>query len=371
MTVQLSCIETAVPETCVQSHESFHIANALCGPYMSDAGWLPAVYENCGVKQRYQVLGQAIVNDLLHDTRISQSPFLPGKIGGPTTAERMAIYTKEAGPLALQAARKTLQEAKLSGALVTHLVTVSCTGFQAPGIDVLLMRELGMSPGVERTHVGFMGCHGALNGLRVAKAFCEANPEAVVLLVAVELCSLHYYYGAEPSKVIANALFADGAAAMLVSQKIPGRAVLASGSQLLPNSEREMGWVIGDHGFGMTMTKQIPRLIEQHLCAWIETWLRARGMALGDIARWAVHPGGPKILEAVQSSLTLPATALTDSWQILADYGNMSSPTVFFILKEQNRKPVPGPTVVLGFGPGLIVEAALLTDSPVNPIPLR
>lgn len=366
MTVNLSFIETAVPETCVQSHESLYIANALCGPYMSDAGWLPAVYENCGVKQRYQVLGQAIVNDLLHDTRISQSPFLPGKIGGPTTAERMAIYTKEAGPLGLQAARKTLRESKLTGDRITHLVTVSCTGFQAPGIDVLLMGELGLSPGVERTHIGFMGCHGALNGLRVAKSFCEANPDAVVLLVAVELCSLHYYYGAEPSKVIANALFADGAAAMLVSQQIPGVAVLASGSQLLANSEREMGWVIGDHGFGMTMTKQIPRLIEQHLRGWVEAWLQKRGLVLGDIARWAVHPGGPKILEAVQASLALPEAALADSWQILGHYGNMSSPTVFFIMRQQNQQPLPGPTVVLGFGPGLIVEGALLTPSPIS-----
>jgi predicted naringenin-chalcone synthase len=363
MTVNLSSIETAVPDTCVLSHESLHIANALCGPYMSDAGWLPAVYENCGVKQRYQVLGQAIVNDLLQDTRISQSPFLPGKIGGPTTEQRMAIYAKEAGPLALQAAGKTLQAAKWTGDRITHLVTVSCTGFQAPGIDVLLMRELGMSPGVERTHVGFMGCHGALNGLRVAKAFCEADPSAVVLLVAVELCSLHYYYGAEPSKVIANALFADGAAAMLVSQEIPGVPVTATGSQLLANSEREMAWVIGDHGFGMTMTKQIPRLIEQHLRAWVEGWLLRRGLGLGDIARWAVHPGGPKILEAVQSALDLPQAALVDSWQTLANYGNMSSPTVFFILKHQSQRPLPGPTMVLGFGPGLIVEAAMLGPS--------
>lgn len=360
MTVNLSFIATAVPDTCVQSHESLNIANALCGPYMSDAEWLPAVYENCGVKQRYQILGQAIVDDLLHDTRLSQSPFLPGKIGGPTTAQRMAIYTKEAGPLALQAARTTMREAGLTGDRITHLVTVSCTGFQAPGIDILLIRELGMSPGVERTHVGFMGCHGALNGLRVARAFCEADPAAVVLLVAVELCSLHYYYGAEPSKVIANALFADGAAAMLVSQAIPGIEVSASGTQLLANSEREMGWVIGDHGFGMTMTKQIPRLIEQHLRAWVEAWLQQRGLNLSDIARWAVHPGGPKILEAVQASLELPAAALADSWEILANYGNMSSPTVFFILQHQQQRKSSGPTLVLGFGPGLVVEAALL-----------
>jgi predicted naringenin-chalcone synthase len=222
-----------------------------------------------------------------------------------------------------------------------------------------LIRELGLSPGVERVHVGFMGCHGALNGLRVGRAIGTADPQAVVLLVAVELCSLHYYYGAEPGKVIANALFADGAAAMLVSQRLPGWAVRASGSQLLPNSERELGWSIGDHGFQMIMTKQTPRVIEQYLRDWVVGWLRSHGLSLGDIANWAVHPGGPKILAAVQAALGLPDAALADSWQILADYGNMSSPTVFFIMKKQAEKHLSGPAVSLGFGPGLVVEAAL------------
>lgn len=366
MTVNLNFIETAVPTTRVTPKESLHIANALCGPYMTSPEWLPDLYENCGVKQRYQVLGQGIVEDLLSGTRLSGSPFLPGKKGGPTTAERMEIYKSEAGPLASQAAKKTLEAAELPGSRITHLVTVSCTGFQAPGIDVRLIRDLEISPGVERTHVGFMGCHGALNGLRVAKAISQADANAVVLLVAIELCSLHYYYGAEPSKVIANALFADGAAAMLVSQQIPGMAVVASGSQLLAESEREMGWVIGDSGFGMTMTKQIPRLIEQHLRGWVEGWLMERDLRIDDIAHWAVHPGGPKILEAVQSSLGLPDTAMADSWQILANYGNMSSPTVFFILRHQSQRRGTGPTVLLGFGPGLIVEAALLSAAAVD-----
>lgn len=361
MSVYLSFIETAVPETCVPSHESLQIAHILCGPYMTSPDWLPAVYENCGVKQRYQVLGRAVVDDVLNGTRKSQSPFLPGPEGGPTTAERMVIYTKEAGPLALEAARQTLNKAELSSSRITHLVTVSCTGFHAPGIDAILIRELALSKSVERTHVGFMGCHGALNGLRVAKAISQADPQAVVLLVAVELCSLHYYYGAEPSKVIANALFADGAAAMLVSQQIAGLPVLASGSQFLANSEREMGWIIGDHGFGMTMTKQIPRLIEQYLQQWIEAWLERISLSIGTIENWAVHPGGPKILEAVQAALSLPDRALDDSWQVLANYGNMSSPTVFFILKQLYQKKLTGPTVMLGFGPGLVIEAAVLS----------
>lgn len=146
---------------------------------------------------------------------------------------------------------------------------------------------------------------------------------------------------------------------MLVSQWLPGWEVRGSGSQLLPNSERELGWSIGDHGFQMIMTKQTPRVIEQYLRDWVVGWLRPHGLSLGDIANWAVHPGGPKILAAVQAALGLPDVALADSWQILADYGNMSSPTVFFIMKKQFEKRLSGPVVSLGFGPGLVVEAAL------------
>lgn len=360
MTAKLNFIETAVPETRVNSQQALHIANILCGPSMSDTDWLPAVYENCGVKHRYQALGRAVVDDLLQGTRSSNSPFLPGPQSGPSTAQRMEVYAQQAGPLALQAAQKTMDAAPLDASRITHLVTVSCTGFQAPGIDVRLINQLGLSADVQRTHVGFMGCHGALNGLRVAKAMCEADAQAVVLLVAVELCSLHYYYGAEPGKVIANALFADGAVAMLVGQSIPGCALIASGSHLLAKSEREMGWIIGDHGFEMTMTKQIPRLIEQHLHGWLQAWLQRQGVSLGQISQWAVHPGGPKILEAVQASLALSETALAESWQTLADYGNMSSPTVFFILRQQHQRQSNGLTLLLGFGPGLVVEAALL-----------
>src|SRR6185312_7307169 len=134
---------------------------------------------------------------------------------GPTTGERMRIYAEEAGPLAVRAAKIALAEAATPAADITHLVTVSCTGFAAPGVDYSLIRGLGMASTVQRTHVGFMGCHGALNGLRVANAFASADPNARVLLCAVELCSLHYYYGNEADKLVANAIFADGAAAIV------------------------------------------------------------------------------------------------------------------------------------------------------------
>src|SRR5262249_34184924 len=143
---------------------------------------------------------------------------------GPTTAERLRVYAEEAGPLALRAARSALTKAGVDAGQVSHLVTVSCTGFFAPGVDADLIAGLKLSPSVQRTNVGYMGCHGALNGLRVARAYAEADPDAVVLTCAVELCSLHYHYGWDAGRIVANAIFADGAAAVV------GRAVDVSGA---------------------------------------------------------------------------------------------------------------------------------------------
>lgn len=362
MSAYLAGLGTAVPDMTVTNAESLYIANYLCGPYLTDADWLPNVYAQCGVQTRHQVVGRALVDDLLAGTRYSGSPFLPGSPGGPTTAERMAVYAREAPALALAAARKALDSCSIPKESITHIVTVSCTGFVAPGIDSSLMRALPLSADVQRTHIGFMGCHGAINGLRVAAAITSADPKAVVLLVAVELCSLHCYYGAEPAKVIANALFGDGAAAAIITGTPTGTRILATGSHLMPDSEREMAWIIGDHGFTMTMTKQIPRLINTHLRSWLEPWLEQQGHPSEEIDNWAVHPGGPKILDAVQEAMTLPHNALTTSREILSQYGNMSSPTVLFILHQLQQRSERGVTLLLGFGPGLVAEAVLLQD---------
>jgi predicted naringenin-chalcone synthase len=251
----------------------------------------------------------------------------------------------------------------LSGATITHVITVSCTGFLAPGLDVALIRGLGLASTVQRTHIGYMGCHGALNGLRVARAFADAEPDARVLLCAVELCSLHFHYSWDPQKMIANAIFADGAAALVGA---PGETApagfwraSASGSCLLPNSTEAMTWTIGDHGFEMTLSKRVPGLIATHLRPWLEAWLAAQKLALAEVASWAVHPGGPRILSAVEEALGLSPEETAASRSVFAAYGNMSSPTVLFILDELIRSGAARPCVALGFGPGLMVEAML------------
>jgi prepilin-type processing-associated H-X9-DG protein len=209
-----------------------------------------------------------------------------------------------------------------------------------------------------------MGCHGAMNGLRVARAIVESDVRARVLVTAVELCSLHQQYGWDRERVVANALFADGSASIVVDTS-PGASrpvvVRATGSMLCPDSGDLMAWKIGDHGFEMHLSARVPRAIEANLGNWLERWLASAGLSIEDVGAWAVHPGGPKILTAVAEAVRLDETAMAPSRSILARYGNMSSPTVLFILEAFARERRPGPWVALGFGPGLAIEAALVS----------
>jgi predicted naringenin-chalcone synthase len=209
-----------------------------------------------------------------------------------------------------------------------------------------------------------MGCHGALNGLRVARALAATEPGSRVLLCAAELCSLHFRYGGDAGQSVTNALFADGAAALLAApaSEAPRGAwrVRASGSVLIPDTEEAMTWRVGDHGFEMTLSPDVPALIRGRLAHWFQAWLSRHGLRPGDVASWAVHPGGPRVLDAVSDAFHLAKGALDDSRAVLASYGNMSSPTVLFILDRLIARRAPRPCVALGFGPGLVAEAALI-----------
>jgi predicted naringenin-chalcone synthase len=358
---------TAVPATRIDQQDAFRIAQSLCCRTAEHVTWLPALYGHTGIESRHLVLGQDVIRDVIDGTRHSGSPFLPTGAAddrGPTTAQRMRHYVDGAGPLAVRAARRALEQSGLAARALTHLITVSCTGFHAPGVDVTLIRELGLPPDVHRTHVGYMGCHGALNGLRVARAYSGAEPAARVLLCATELCSLHYHYGWDPQKIVANALFADGAAAVVGAHAEASGPdawrVRANGSGIFPGSADAMTWTVGDHGFEMTLSKRVPGLIATNLRPWLETWLGANGLTLRGVGSWAIHPGGPRILDAAAESLGLGPEQTADSRAVFARCGNMSSPTVLFILEHLRARRAPRPCVALGFGPGLAVEAALL-----------
>jgi predicted naringenin-chalcone synthase len=203
-----------------------------------------------------------------------------------------------------------------------------------------------------------------MNGLRVAQAYAAGDPNARILLCAAETCSLHFQYGWGQDRLVANSLFADGAAAVLIqsqqSMNSESPSIIDSASYIIPDSGDQMLWRIGDNGFEMHLASTVPSLIEEWLPTFLSNWLAEHKLAVADIAGWSVHPGGPKILDAVQSSLNLAPESLAPSREILATCGNMSSPTVFFILQKLQRRNVKGHCVVLGFGPGLTVEAALL-----------
>ena len=358
---------TALPATVIDQDDALHIAKSLCCRTDEQVTWLPTMYNHTGIARRHLILGPDVVRDVIDGTRHSGSPFLPTGLPedcGPTTAERMRHYVAGAGPLALRAARQALEQSGLAARELTHLVTVSCTGFHAPGLDVALIHGLGLSPEIQRTHIGYMGCHGALNGLRVARAYAGAEPEARVLLCAVELCSLHYHYGWDPQRIIANALFADGAAAVVGARASAESAdtwgISASGSCVFPGCADAMTWTVGDNGFEMTLSRRVPGLIATNLKPWLEGWLAGQGLSVGEVRSWAIHPGGPRILDAVAESLELTAEQTADSRAVFARCGNMSSPTVLFIVDRLRRQRSPRPCVALGFGPGLAVEAALL-----------
>lgn len=353
---------TALPPQRIEQTRAAEAARILCCETDEQVGMLTKLYEHSGIDSRHIVIGVDVIDDIVNGTQVTSSPFVPANSSnlGPTTAQRMKTYRKEALPLACRAARDALADSRVEPTEITHLVTVSCTGFAAPGVDLGLIEELALPRSVERTHVGFMGCHGAVNGLRVARAYGDADPKARVLLCCIELCSLHFHYQFNLKKNVANALFADGAAAVVGASSLEGGwRVAATGSHLFADSARAMTWTIGGHGFDMTLSSGVPDLIASGLRPWLEDWLAGHGLKVGDVGSWAIHPGGPRILDAVEETLCLPAGSVDVPRQVLAEHGNMSSATVLFIVDRLRRQGARLPCVALAFGPGLVVEAAL------------
>lgn len=369
--VGLGC---AVPRGRVGQDSALRFAVEHAGLTGDAERFAGAIYRRSGVASRGSVIvdGAAPANG----DRVEQGFFAPdGRTGGkgPGTAARMLAFDQHARGLAIEAARRAILDggSTMDAGQITHLVVVTCTGFSAPGIDVALIDALGLGRGVERLTIGFMGCHGGVVGLRTARSMAMAaageGKPARVLVVCIELCSLHFQYSDRPDQIVANALFADGAGAALVSST-PCAGVLAvqaGAGRVFEDCLGAMGWAIGDHGFEMTLAESVPGLIRRDLRGWLDGWLGSCGVELAEArerALWAVHPGGPRVLDAVGEALELPREALACSREVLAENGNMSSATVLFILERMRGRAVAErrPVVMLGFGPGLTVEGALI-----------
>ncbi|MEO8497695.1 MAG: type III polyketide synthase [Planctomycetota bacterium] len=351
-------IGTALPEHSMSLDEAVAMSTELICRTDREARLLRAMYRKARVQSRQTCVPHSIAYRWID----KNAP--PSSSAGPTTQERMALYAEHARPLATAAAARALDASGIGADEITHLITVSCTGFDAPGVDIHLFDQLGLRNTTQRLHIGFMGCHGAINGLRAARGLAAADPKARILLCAVELCSLHFKFQWDPERMLGNALFADGAAALVVA---PGQAddgaicrLRDTGSCLLEDSRDAITWHIGNAGFDMSLSNRVPGLIGQQLRPWLAAWLDSQGHSIESIKSWAVHPGGPRILDAVDEAIGFDAETLSTSRAVLSELGNMSSPTVLFILERFLRQNVSGPCVMLGFGPGLMAEVALL-----------
>lgn len=352
----IASIGTAVPETSVAQEDLHAFFAAQPATDRLSRRRISAVFGAAGIQKRHTVLtGLAGAADGVF---VSDQ----GVLLKPTTGLRNERYRQMAPPLAAEAARSALARGETAAGEVTHLLTVSCTGFFAPGIDFRLIQDLGLSESVERAHLGFMGCAAALPALRLASQITEARPDAVVLVVCVELCSLHVPDVAAPEQIVAASVFADGAAAALVtSDEVSGRAggliCERFATTLTGEGESDMFWTIGDHGFEMTLSAEVPRIIGREIREAVDGFLGDEPVP----GTWAVHPGGRSVLDRVEAGLELADSALGASRSVLHDYGNMSSATVLFVLRRLMDDPlVEGRLAALAFGPGLTVESALL-----------
>ena len=279
--------------------------------------------------------------------------------GFPSTAERMAVYETQALGLAHAAVRELDLGPRAAG--ITHLVVASCTGFTAPGLDLQLVERLGLRPDVERTLVGFMGCSAAVPALRAAHHIVRSTPDARVLVVNLELCTLHLQETPDLEKLLSFLLFGDGAAAALVSADPAGIALDDFRAVVIPDSAGLITWHIADQGFLMHLSGRVPGRIARALRDELAPQ-RADGILYGEgiagIDLWAVHGGGRTVLDAVELGLGLGPQALQASRAVLNDYGNMSSATVMFVLRAMLRqRHAPARGCALAFGPGMVAES--------------
>jgi len=374
--VHLRGIETAVPPTVlVQEDVRDAFANQ---PELSrlTRRLVSAAFDHSGIEQRRTVIEE------LGSGWDGPARFFDRETGAllsPGTRERNALYAEQASRLYVEVCRAALESTPgVDREDVTHVITVSCTGFYAPGPDFVVARDLDLPAGVQRYHLGFMGCYATMPALRLAKQLCEADPDAVVLVASVELCSLHLRVANDPDTVVASSLFGDGAGAAIVTTRPPAAGertfVLdASESRTTPEGEGDMAWTIGDHGFEMVLSNAVPAIIGEHVTGALEPLLAnepALAAALRDgnageaIAHWAVHPGGRSILDRVESALSLSPAQLAPARETLRDFGNMSSATILFVLRRilDSGLAADGDRLVaMAFGPGLTVESALLT----------
>jgi len=331
--------------------------------------FLRSIYDKLGIDTRHSVM-----DDFRSPDPDSNNFFPPQRDLEPLpdTRERMQTYENQAPELAGRACRSALDAAGVPPSEVTHLIFTSCTGHVAPGPDVALMERLDLPDTVRRVQIGFMGCFAGLNTIRTAASIARGQPDAVVLQVCLELCTLHFQKDFSRSGIVSDGLFSDGSAAAVVTGEeavqngvTPVASIGPDHSVVHPEHTAEMTWRIGNHGFQMYLSPEIPDHLAPHLNSFLSSLLNGTDTSVDEVGGWAIHPGGRRILDLVRERAELSDRKMAPSRSVFRSYGNMSSPTVFFILDRLfENHPAGTPAVMMGFGPGLTMEGQLLLPAP-------
>ncbi|VXB28173.1 Type III polyketide synthase [Arthrobacter sp. 9V] len=372
MPVYMRSLETAVPQTILVQQQARDVFASQPGLTRLGTRLVSTCFDSAAIDTRYTAVAELSLdahpeNPLFFDPETN-------RVLSPSTKVRNEIFATEATKLFVEAGKAAVAGAPgIDLDDITHVITVSCTGFFNPGPDYKVVRALGLNPAVQRYHLGFMGCYAAFPALKAAKQFCVADPTAVVLVICAELCSLHVRTSNDPDTIMGSAIFGDGAAAAVVSARElsgpePTIRLDHFETVLTPVGEEAMAWNIGDEGFEMVLGSYVPHIIEEHITGALAPLLAKEPSLAGrpyrDITHWAIHPGGRSILDKVESKLELTQEQLVPARETLREFGNMSSATVLFVLKYMLEKPATEREeriCSMAFGPGLTVETGLFT----------
>lgn len=359
---EIISIATALPEYC---HSQMEILSFMQDAYAldeTDRRKLKFLYAHSGIEKRYSVIAD-------YGSHAADWTFIPQdkQKSFPTLEQRMALYDQSAASLSVNAIEKCI-EPYIAKEAITHLITVSCTGMRAPGLDLEILSVMKLRPDIFRTSLNFMGCYAAIHALKMAKMICESTPASNVVIVCTEFCTLHFQQTFTEDNAASSLLFADGSAAILVSNMITTKNSLSIRgfySHVVQKGEEDMSWKLSSQGFLMTLSSYVPQLIQEDILTLVSEAVKQNQIELSDITHWCIHPGGKRILDMVQSKLQLKTQDLVYSRKVLADYGNMSSPTVLFVLKEIMDSLTEKSASILGmaFGPGLTMETFIAERS--------
>ncbi|MGY5871826.1 MAG: type III polyketide synthase [Candidatus Thorarchaeota archaeon] len=362
-TIYLHKIVTTVPEKFYTQEFALEFLLKLAGDSEKKRSFLTRLYKGTHIRKRHSVIDD-------YDKDPSEYTFYPKNpqlLPEPSTAQRNDLYIKEAKRLTLKASKQLLDETpEFDKSKITHVITASCTGCVAPGLDFFLVRDLGLNPSIHRTNIGFMGCQGAFPAMKQARDICLAHPDARVLVVNVELCSVHMQQSEELDIVVSNAIFADGISAALVSahkDDVKGSkySMEKFATAFASDTENDMAWRIGDHGFLMKLSIYVPKIVQENIKPLMDRLFETSGIKQDEIDIWAIHPGGRSILEKSQEALDITKEDLDSSYKIMYEYGNMSSATIMFVLEDILKDSAKqGKVFAAAFGPGITVETGLM-----------